>query len=680
MNPILIDFGFEYDRYETIISAIVANTTKVVSFDIFDTLIMRLTYYPNDIFVMLGNEFKHELTSSPFCYFKYVRISAESNARNDFENGEVTLSGIYQYMAKHYHIDQDLVNKMMQRECEIEYDMSVCRNTGKDLYDIAELHGKQIVYSSDMYLPAKVILSFLEKSGYSTENQIFLSNEIKASKYCGNLYQYALEKLEIAPSQMVHIGDNYDSDVINAEKFGIRAFHLPNAKDLFDRDVKGDLEKLNTSYADGNYITFIGIRAMFAIVANKLFDFPFYHKVSAYQCSFRYIGYYALGMHLYAFTSWLVDQSENVNCLHFVARDGYLPMRAYNTMVSIFQCRAAKTNYIYSSRKFLYSLAMREPKDFIASINYCNTYSHSISKMLSYFPKNCINVDVYSKISKDDLNQPFGNIDTLYKNIPLISQCINFKKLKQYHQMAKNYFSALIKPGDKLVDIGYNGTTEAIFSELLGYPVGSLYLCADRDDLMVDMKRYGFKTRCFYKYRPRVMGAQREFPFMKDDPSLLGINFVAKKPALIFSTSCNNKENTVAVLNTLQTNALSFLADFCHAYKNHREILMFTNELASLPWENFINHAAEIDLLAFKDILLDNDIASRHQTNLFDVWKAETCPVSTLARKESKIKRIANKIFPVGTKRRKFVKKCVNFFLPVGSKRRSFVKKVFRIN
>ena len=75
----------------------------------------------------------------------------------------------------------------------------------------------------------------MEKNGLSGISQIYISSELGLTKASGNLFSHVLKKegLDKGLKYMVHIGDNWISDVVNAQKQGIHSYHLPKATDLF---------------------------------------------------------------------------------------------------------------------------------------------------------------------------------------------------------------------------------------------------------------------------------------------------------------------------------------------------------------------------------------------------------------------------------------------------------------
>ena len=88
--------------------AAVSDSIKVVSFDLFDTLVLRPFLKPTDLFNLLGQI----QSRNDFCDF---RTKAESKARSSIGT-EVTLDEIYSFMPKDLIFFKDL-------ECQFEIDL-----------------------------------------------------------------------------------------------------------------------------------------------------------------------------------------------------------------------------------------------------------------------------------------------------------------------------------------------------------------------------------------------------------------------------------------------------------------------------------------------------------------------------------------------------------------------------
>lgn len=651
------ELGEEYDAYEKIIEEICSEQTEVVSFDIFDTLLLRTVLYPSDVFVLLSADRANRLCEAPLLKFAEIRMAAEEGARRGVKSGEIGLSDIYAYMVQNYGVDEKLAERLLSEEIELEKKLSVVRKTGHDLYDIACLRGKKIVYTSDMYLPEEAVFSLLENAGYSRSNKLYLSQSHKRSKFRGDLFQLLAQECPSGNRSVVHIGDNYVSDVRSARKSGIRAYHLPNVRELFLRNIWEDILKENRTYIDLENTSLLGVRAMFAIVANKLFDFPFVHKFTTFQCSTEYVGYFAVGMHLFAYVDWILKNSEGYRKLHFAARDSYLPMLAYEYFRGLSEKPYPEADYFYLSRRFLYALAVIQPEDLFASVNLINIYSHSIEKMLRYFPAECLIREEIAKIPERARCKKFKDMDEFCKWVPVLCRCIDFDALHKYQERVKAYLGTIYDRNDLLVDIGYSGRGEAVLTRLLGFRVNSVYLHPYKDDLGFNVNAYGFRNKCFYEYKPRVTGEPREFVFMKNACSFLKYDFSEEKVAVVFDEENRNSEIIAALVGTLQENALSFVKDFCGAHRERMEALIYVKEVASIPWEHYLHRSDDLDKIFFKSILFENDIDSGF-TNMFDIWCAQAAAFKNppVCERRGFLYRMADRLLPKGTRRREFVK------------------------
>ena len=147
----------------------------VISFDIFDTAILRRVEYPTDLFNFIAIDVGYN-------DFLGIRIAAERDARDAKEKSEdtreVTIDEIYQVLEKDYGIDP----KYKEREIELELSLCETNPVILDVYNRLKSAGKTLVFMSDMYLKSEIIKSMLKKCGYSGYEKLFLSNEYGTRK------------------------------------------------------------------------------------------------------------------------------------------------------------------------------------------------------------------------------------------------------------------------------------------------------------------------------------------------------------------------------------------------------------------------------------------------------------------------------------------------------------------
>ena len=157
------------------------DNAEVVSFDIFDTLLVRPYVNPNDLFDHLGElENIHN--------FRKMREIAFEQAIHKYKNEkveEVTLEQIYEFLPKQ-------IQYLKEKELELEYKVLQQNFEIKEVYDYAISKNKKIILISDMFLPKDFIESVLSKNGYTNYYKLYLSSEIKKLKFTSNLYRHVL--------------------------------------------------------------------------------------------------------------------------------------------------------------------------------------------------------------------------------------------------------------------------------------------------------------------------------------------------------------------------------------------------------------------------------------------------------------------------------------------------------
>ncbi|WP_418184849.1 HAD-IA family hydrolase [Aliarcobacter vitoriensis] len=201
---------------------------KYISFDIFDTLVFRKINQPVDIFEIMANYKYIKNIFGKNNNFKELRIIAEKVARDKSSEKEIALNDIYREFE---YLSKKQQNRLIKLELKVEKENLFINYHIEKWIDLALQHGKKIIFISDMYLNKeqikKVILNRL--INFKKIEEIFVSSDIKRTKYDGDIYNYILSKCNINSSQILHIGDNLLSDISQANEIGISTiFYKPN--------------------------------------------------------------------------------------------------------------------------------------------------------------------------------------------------------------------------------------------------------------------------------------------------------------------------------------------------------------------------------------------------------------------------------------------------------------------
>lgn len=269
----------------------------VVSFDIFDTLLIRKIQKPTDVFRLIESDYKEP-------GFARQRIYAERRARSEI-TAEVTLDEIYDRipsrLKKYKEIELDYESKLLVRN-DYVYQM----------YQAAVSAGKDVIVISDMYLPSDFLNEILKREGYEHLKCVFVSNDYRATKWSGYLYDAVIGQLGLEPKKILHVGDNSQSDIDRATSRGMQASWVPQIQSR----TWEDWSKYSCHTGSLPGAIHNGLVSMYKDAPDK----------------WEQMGYMLAGPVLVSFLLWLKDRArKNGNDrLAFVGRDGWIMHQLYS--------------------------------------------------------------------------------------------------------------------------------------------------------------------------------------------------------------------------------------------------------------------------------------------------------------------------------------------------------------
>lgn len=641
----LTELGEEYNWHEELKVNICDPKVEYVSFDVFDTLVCRPLWNPTDLFELMDTEFNKLINSTSYVSFKEIRVESESGCREQFKFiyptlEDITIDDIYVYMNEKYNFGSEICEQLKELEIKLELKYCTTRNYGKELFELAKEAGKKVLIISDMYLTKEIIENILKKNGYGGYLKLFVSSDEKLLKGTGELYRKALKEFEIDnPLSVLHIGDNWTVDVVAAQKIGLRSYHLPKAKDIFcnehNRVYGGEffenIFKYHGSERDNvrGLNDFIGMRCMLAMIANKLYDrgYVTINRASDFNGSPYHVGYMALGMHLLAVADWLLKETKRkgYRTIHFVARDGWLPKKAFD-IISKKLDKNVSSNYFYISRKVTAPLQIRSAFDLYSL--------RTIIYIFSFSPKKLINV--LSSILKEDAvknaeeickknyfvyDKKFTSEREYNKFIQLlISDFLSEEKIQEFNRVIKNYYTGLIDEKDAIFDIGYSARNEGIFSYLLNQEINTYYIHTNQDIAYKRAKMFNFNLHSFYDHGPAACVVLREHLFCELGPSCIAYNIDGEKVEPVFE-EYDVDYKTYYVTNTIQQAALDFVNDFVDIFDEHYDELIYRKSDASMPYEYYLNHAKWIDRQMFSESSFEDDMWGGANVNFVTFWE-----------------------------------------------------------
>ena len=179
----------------------------MISFDLFETILDRKISRPSDIY---------HIVSKDLNYKNYI---------NDRINIEKKLLHETKFKYSYRHIIEEFLllknynkiktQKIIDKEKEIEIKLLFLRSEIFDLVKFAKKKGKKVILVSDTHHDKFYIKKILNKFKINIFDKIYLSSEIGMSKFDTDIYSFLNHKFK---NDLIHIGDNYVSDFVNAKK------------------------------------------------------------------------------------------------------------------------------------------------------------------------------------------------------------------------------------------------------------------------------------------------------------------------------------------------------------------------------------------------------------------------------------------------------------------------------
>ncbi len=311
---------------------------EAVSFDIFDTLIVRLYRKPVDLFRHLEEGF--DLPG-----FQDARISAEQAARtNAAKHGrhEVTLDEIYAEMHASY--------LPVQKE-EIRLELSMCRADPqmKAVFEEVKKRGLPIYIASDMYLSGEVVKKMLSNAGYEGWTKLFLSSETMRPKSTGEMYEDLIAETGVPADRILHIGDHHFTDYEMALKAGLSAYCYEPLQRTCGGNLHSPYFAVLNRYTDQNAALSI-LERMVTLRAAEDGQRDYWED----------FGYNYIGILTYAYMKWLKERLDkhSITKVYFMSRGGYFMKCVFDLLFREFE-----THEIYGSKRLFLFAGMRRYKD-----------------------------------------------------------------------------------------------------------------------------------------------------------------------------------------------------------------------------------------------------------------------------------------------------------------------------
>lgn len=592
---------------------------KVVSFDIFDTLVDRAIEQPAHIFKLMEPKVDR-ITDGAITNFQVIRQTAERNVRVSLpeEKQEMTMDEIYDEICRLTSVSREVLSEVQKLEIEYEFKNIRARKIGLQLYKEAQKANKKIIFISDMYLHEDVIRKLLVNSGYTNNDKLYLSSTVFLRKHEGDLFEYVKEKEQLNYEEWLHVGDNPHGDIKVPQSFGIHTYHIKSAF----RNIETNKKLIELLKNDRRTRT-IGESAVYGLIQRKYFDDQanLYPGDTHFGGSASILGYAGFAPMMFGFLHWLMMQSkrDGVENLVFLARDGKV---LYKMAGILFPESEGwpKITYALSSRRAARVASLYTKSD----INKLIDSAVSNSKLHTFFSGK-FGIDI-NDVDTSVLNQfGFSHIDCQINH----NDRENLKQLADYLQerilnnsklerelLVEYYENLGVRENNNVgvVDIGYAGTMQVAMeritsaSNIKGYYYITFETALEQLDKTGVMRGYAgdFVKRTIHPDSICRNGFLYETLFCSADSSFICLRKDSKGKVIpIFNESYDDsiRKN---IVNQVHNSCVAFARDLKEVYGTDIKYFYLNSITASKLFNNFIERPGGRDAGIFEGCIFED--------------------------------------------------------------------------
>lgn len=315
---------------------------KLVSFDVFDTLLIRRVVEPEAVFYFAAVSAIQEeiIACTPEAYVS-IRKEAEKIACHGEKDWQTDAPRIFQVLSRLLSLTPEESSRLYSLELQWEKTLLVVVPGVAPMLEKERQEGYTIAFVSDMYLSSEDIKMFLTCAGlFRAGDIVFVSGEHRASKSTGRLFDKLVsDHPQSLRKEIRHYGNDYLIDYRGALKAGLIGKHLtrcnPTRYEALLEKRRGETNGLSSLLAG----------------TSRLLRLNFDHQPYKIAALAKIVGgVIAPVMTLYVL--WILEEAKRkgIKQLCFISRDGYVPFLICKKICSSLGY-PIEAVYLYGSRQ-----------------------------------------------------------------------------------------------------------------------------------------------------------------------------------------------------------------------------------------------------------------------------------------------------------------------------------------
>lgn len=594
-------------QYERLVAEV-----DVVSFDVFDTLLVRPSRAPDSLLRYVG--FTLERGDAACSDFFVHRKRAEDVAREKkFHQGDVSLSEIYRCFPDVCDWSADRIEKARQAEIAIEDKLLHARTPVRELVEYARQQGKRVLAISDSYYSREYLQGRLEAAGYGGMiDRVYVSSHEQCRKDRGDLWDKVAQTESLPRDRWLHVGDDERSDVQGACDRGIRYFHTMRPSVLVDAVDPAGAGQTGT-WADDLLVG----PATLKLAIDPIVARPSLSPVSLEDAFDS--GFAIFGPIIFRFLAWLVTHPtlRQLSHLHFLSREGFLLVQIYESLKAKYpQLELPPATYVYVSRRAVLSAVQGiefTPETLLEGF----AFQGSLNSLL----KSRIGLELPEAYgsSEWEISLPRDRETALAALRELEEPIVEHAQVEL--DALRSYLDSIGLTGPEpqgVVDIGYGGTIQRCLQLIQGTPLVGLYFATTKAARETS-RTGGYAYGCFAEEISHVNGGG----VVVAENSLLLESFLTASHGQVerlvrqgdrFAPAFKRQvlaPETVDTLLALQKGASAYCEELLESFGPDLLFAPFSKHMAQRFMAMFVNGAVAVPDDVLRSLCLEDDFCGQ---------------------------------------------------------------------
>lgn len=323
---------------------------KVVSFDIFDTLLLRIV--PTERVMQLAAQklcqALGDAAQSSKIFQSRLRFKARMDAAYAFGEAEWTVTQWIDALQEEQRIETARLHDLA-RQAELEAETISLQRAPHVVEALAyvKARGLRPIAVSDSWLDQDWLEALLHRFGLDFST-VYSSGTVNASKRRGTIFPVIETDLSHEPGAFLHLGDNLKADCIRPYFAGWKSLWMPQATNLIPQVMPNRLKKIFVK-PDNHREIIQALTAPSKITADPYYDLA-YNDLSRLLI-------------IFSIAQWRRFATENIEVAFYIARDARLMLDVYDLIADLLPGSCPR-HYIRLSRK---AVALLHPREYLLS-------------------------------------------------------------------------------------------------------------------------------------------------------------------------------------------------------------------------------------------------------------------------------------------------------------------------